>query len=88
MDLFNRYRVETRDGTTLITRAITVSGPPAVVDRLVSKDIRVTGLVYVSGDLAAQADEFRELTPTFDLPPGVKLAADVPPVVLRLVPVE
>ena len=84
-DIFNRYQVETRDGTTLITRAITVRGPPAVVDRLVNKDIRVTGLIYLTGDLAAQADEFRELVPTFDLPAGVKLAGPVPPVVFRLV---
>jgi hypothetical protein len=88
VDIFNRYEVETREGTTLITRAITVRGPPAVVDRLVSKDLRVTGLVYLTADLVAQADEFRELSPTFDLPPAVRLVGPVPPVVLRLVPIE
>ncbi|HUU83218.1 MAG TPA: hypothetical protein VM243_06910 [Phycisphaerae bacterium] len=87
-DVFNQYRVETRDGTTLITRAVPVRGPPAVVDRLVNKDIRLTGLIYLTRDLAARADEFRELVPTFDLPPGVRLAGPVSPVVLRLVPRE
>ena len=88
VDIFNRYRVDTREGTTLITRAITVRGPPAVVDRLVNKDIRVTGLIFLTGELAARADEFRELVPTFDLPEGVKLAGPVRPVEFRLVPIE
>jgi len=85
-DVFSRFRIVTRDGSTLVTRAITVRGPPDVVDRLVSGGTRVTGLLSVSGDLAAVPAEYHELTPVFDLPPEVKLVAPVEPVEFRLVP--
>jgi hypothetical protein len=87
-DVLNQFRIETRDGSTLVTRAITVRGPPEAVDRLVAGETRVTGLIRLTGDLAALPGEYHELEPVFHLPPGVRLAAPVAPVQFRLVPVE
>ena len=84
-DVFSQFRIETRDGSTLITRAIAVRGPPEAVDRLVSGGTRVVGLIVVTGELAAQPGEYHELEPVFDLPPEVQLAAPVAPVEFRLV---
>lgn len=83
---FNRFEVRTRDGRTLISRAITVQGPPAVVDSLVAGRTPVTGRVVLTGDLVAQGGQFIELQPVFDLPPDVHLAAPVQPVELSLIP--
>ena len=86
-EVFSRFRVETRDGSTLITRAITVRGPPEAVDRLVAGGTRATGLIFLTGELAALPEEYHELEPTFDLPAGVELAGPVAPVEFRLVPI-
>ncbi|MFQ5491558.1 MAG: hypothetical protein ACE5GE_12630, partial [Phycisphaerae bacterium] len=83
---FNRFEVQTRDGRTLISRAITVQGPPAVVDSLVAGRTPLAGRVVLTGDLVAQSGQLVELKPVFDLPPNVRLAAPVQPVELRLVP--
>jgi hypothetical protein len=85
---FNRLRAETRDGRTLISRAITVQGPPALVDALVAGRTTVTGRIVVTADVAAQAGQFVELQPVFDLPPEVRLASPVAPVELRLTPLQ
>lgn len=88
VETFNRFRVETRDGRTLISRAITVQGAPAVVDALVAGRTAVTGRIVVTGDTAAQAGQFIELQPVFDLPPEVRLGSPVAPVELRLAPLR
>ncbi|MCH7812408.1 MAG: hypothetical protein IID40_00150 [Planctomycetes bacterium] len=85
-DDFSRFRIETRDGSTLITRAINVRGPPAAVERLVSGAARVTGVIVLTGDVASLAGDFHELEPVFDLPAGVTLAGPVAPIEFRLVP--
>lgn len=84
LETFNGYRLQTRDGSTLITRAITVRGPVAVVERLVEGSTRVTGVVVLTGDLVAQTGQF-DLEPVFDLPPGVELVEPVEPVKFELV---
>jgi hypothetical protein len=84
-DTFNRFRVQTRDGTMLITRAITVRGPVAAVDRLVANGTR--GLVVLTGDLVAQPGRVIELEPVFDLPREVRLEGPVEPVPFELVPI-
>ena len=87
-DLFNRFQIETRDGSTLITRAITVSGPAETVDRLTGGTARVSGVIVLTADLAAIPGEFHELAPVFDLPSRVRLTAPVAPVEFRLVPFD
>lgn len=86
-EVFSRFRIETRDGSTLITRAITVRGPPEAVDRLVAGGTRATGLIVLTGELAAVPGEYHELEPIFDLPAGVELAGPVAPVEFRLIPI-
>ncbi len=81
---FNRLEIETRDGRTLVAVAITVQGPPASVDGLVDGRTQVYGRVVLTEALVAQAGDFVELQPMFDLPPDVRLAAPVPPVEVRL----
>ncbi|MCP4250339.1 MAG: hypothetical protein GY778_25125 [bacterium] len=85
-DDFSRFQIETRDGSTLITRAIAVRGPPATVERLVNGAARVTGVIVLTGDVASLAGDFHKLEPVFDLPAGVTLDAPVAPVEFRLVP--
>jgi len=87
VDIFNRYRIRTRDGTTLITRAIAVRGPVVAVDRLVSGGTRVTGAVVLTGDIAAQAGRWVELEPVFDLPAEVRVLGPVPAVEFALDPI-
>jgi hypothetical protein len=81
----DRYRFETRDGSTLLTRAIDVEGPADVVERLKAGSIPVTGRITITGNVFANPDEFHELRPEFDLPPGVKVAGTVAPVEVRMV---
>ena len=87
-DTFNKFRLQSRDGTTLITRAITVQGPPAVLDRLVAGSTRVTGLIVLTSDLASEVGDAIELEPQFDLPPEVRLVERVAPVEFELLPTE
>jgi hypothetical protein len=81
----NRFEVQPREPEP-ITRAITVQGPPAVVDALVDGRRAVSGRVVLTGDLAARAGELVEVSPVFNLPPEVRLAGPVPPIELTLQP--
>jgi len=86
-DVFSRFRIETRDGTTLVTRAITVRGAPAAVDRLLAGG-RIIGRIVLTGDLVAHAGEDLEMEPIFELPPDVELDSPAAPVEFRLVPID
>ncbi|MFH0980698.1 MAG: hypothetical protein V2A79_04060 [Planctomycetota bacterium] len=77
-DLWNEYRIELRDRSTLLTQPLTVKGPAEIVARLVAGDIKVTGLIVLSRDDTLAPGPYRAKKPVFvGLPPGIELVDPV-----------
>jgi len=75
VDLWNEFRVDLGDRSTLLTQPITVRGPAEIVARLVAGDIKVTGLIALSRHDTLGPGRDRAKRPVFvGLPPGVELA--------------
>jgi hypothetical protein len=80
-----RYRIEDDRGpVTLVTRTITVTGPVEAVDRLLAGD-RPVGIIRLRAEDFDRAGVQRSFVPEFHLPPGVELAREPEPVLLKLV---
>ncbi|MCB9850859.1 MAG: hypothetical protein H6817_09165 [Phycisphaerales bacterium] len=88
-DIFNSYRVEVRDAGTILTQPVTIRARAEVLDRVRNDDdYRITGVIELTAADKDTSGQYREFTPRFNLPPGVKLASAPEPIEFRLVPVE
>ena len=88
VDLWNEFRVDLGDRSTMLTQPVTVRGPAEIVARLTTGDIKVTGLIALSRDDTLEPERDRAKRPVFvGLPPGVELADPkaIEPVEFRLV---
>lgn len=85
LDLFNNYEVEVRGAGPVLTQPITIKGPPEVVERIVSGDIRVHGAIALTAADKADPGTYRYRTPRFFLPEEIELVGEPTDVELRLV---
>lgn len=79
------YKALPRDGGTLVTETITVSGPTEAVARLQRGETRAFGIIHLKDDDLQDLNTWKILTPEFRLPPGIELAADPKPVEFKLI---
>lgn len=81
------FRAVGRDGNpiSLVTRTITVTGPPDAVARLARGETRAYGIIRIKEDDLREKNELKLFSPDYHLPPQVELAADPDPVELQLV---
>ena len=84
--VFNRYLIASQDNFTLLTQSITIKGPDEVVERIVSGQIKVFGVIMLTTPQAQEVDAFQRIIPSFVLPPGVALVDEPTPVEFRLLP--
>lgn len=82
------FRAIGRDGNpiSLVTRTITVTGPPDAVARLARGETRAYGIIRIKEDDWREKNQLKLYSPDYHLPPQVELAADPDPVELQLVP--
>jgi hypothetical protein len=85
IDIFNSFSIETREKEPLLTQSIRVKGPAEVIDKLVSGEIKVLGVIQFTANDTVEGVGFRYYTPAFHLPAGVELMDEPAPVELRLV---
>ncbi len=80
-------RPVTRDGTplSLVTQAITVTGPTEEVSRLVRGAARLFGIIQLKQDDLDRLGTLRLRTPEYHLPPGVELAEEPEPIEFKLI---
>ncbi len=84
IDIFNEFIIERRSDDTLLTQAITVRGPPDLVEKLASGELRVSGVIQFTTNDTVDTADFRYYTPKFHLPPGVELIEKPSDIELRL----
>lgn len=85
LDLFNNYEVEVRGAGPVLTQPITIKGPPEVIERVESGDIRIHGAIALTAADKADPGTYRYRTPRFILPEDVELVGEPADVELRLV---
>jgi len=82
------FRAVGRDGNpiSLVTRTITVTGPPDAVARLARGETRAYGIIRIKEDDLREKNQLKAYVPDFHLPPQVELASEPDSVELQLVP--
>lgn len=87
LDIFNEYQVEVRDAGAVLTRPVTVRGRSEVIERLqAAGEVGFWGTISLTAADKANPNEYRYVTPRFNVPEGVQIVGDVEPVEFRLVP--
>lgn len=83
------YSAVSRDGSplTLVTQAITVTGPIEEVSRLERGATRVYGIIHLKQEDLERADSLRLMTPDYHLPQGIVLTETPAPIEFKLVPI-
>lgn len=81
------YAAVSRDGEplTLVTRAITVTGPTEEVDRLERGLTRAYGTIHLKQADLEQLNDLKLVIPEYHLPPGIELVDKPEPIELRLI---
>ena len=79
-DIFNGYEVEVRDGGAVVTQPVTIKGPPAVVERILAGEIKLTGTISLTAADKANPGAYRYVTPRFALPANVELVGAPEPI--------
>ena len=74
-----------RDGVSPVTRTIKVTGPREAIQRLLSRETRVYGIIRIAEDDLVEWDDFRPMRPDYRLPAGVELAEDPEPIEFKLI---
>ena len=83
-DIFNAFDVEVEGAGSILTQPVTVKGPPEVVDRMLSGDIKIKGVISLTAEHKLESDSHYG-TPRFDLPENVELTAEPERIEFRLI---